>query len=113
MSTAGILERLAANKPGLFDGSYKTGIANGADEVRAAVRYMVKQGADVIKTCATGGVLSEGMLTKPATHLGQRSLVWRVPHVGHAFGPAASGIGETPGWLSDVAPATSSDDRSS
>lgn len=47
-------------KPGLFDGSYKTGIANGAEEVRAAVRYMVKQGADVIKTCATGGVLSEG-----------------------------------------------------
>ena len=47
-------------KPGLFDGSYKTGIANGVDEVRAAVRYQIKQGADVIKTCATGGVLSEG-----------------------------------------------------
>jgi len=47
-------------KPGLFDGNYKTGIANGVDEVRAAVRYMIKQGADVIKTCATGGVLSEG-----------------------------------------------------
>jgi imidazolonepropionase-like amidohydrolase len=30
------------------------------DEVRAAVRYQIKQGADVIKTCATGGVLSEG-----------------------------------------------------
>ncbi|MDB4911321.1 MAG: hypothetical protein JWO39_2144, partial [Gemmatimonadetes bacterium] len=49
-----------AYKPGLFDGSYKTGIANGVDEVRAAVRYQIKQGADVIKTCATGGVLSEG-----------------------------------------------------
>ena len=36
------------------------GIANGADEVREAVRYQVKYGADVIKTCATGGVLSEG-----------------------------------------------------
>jgi len=47
-------------KPGLFDGSYKTGIANGVEEVRAAVRYQIKQGADVIKTCATGGVLSEG-----------------------------------------------------
>ncbi len=47
-------------KPGLFDGDIKTGIANGADEVRAAVRYQVKYGADVIKTCATGGVLSEG-----------------------------------------------------
>jgi imidazolonepropionase-like amidohydrolase len=47
-------------KPGLFDGDYKTGIANGAEEVRAAVRYQVKYGADLIKTCATGGVLSEG-----------------------------------------------------
>jgi imidazolonepropionase-like amidohydrolase len=47
-------------KPGLADGDYKTGIANGADEVRAAVRYQVKYGADLIKTCATGGVLSEG-----------------------------------------------------
>jgi len=47
-------------KPGLFDGDYKKGIANGADEVRAAVRYQVKYGADLIKTCATGGVLSDG-----------------------------------------------------
>ncbi len=38
----------------------KEGIANGIEEVRAAVRYQVKYGADVIKTCATGGVLSEG-----------------------------------------------------
>ncbi|HEY0547209.1 MAG TPA: amidohydrolase family protein [Pyrinomonadaceae bacterium] len=47
-------------RPGLLDGSIKDGIANGPDEVRAAVRYQVKYGADVIKTCATGGVLSEG-----------------------------------------------------
>jgi imidazolonepropionase-like amidohydrolase len=47
-------------RPGLADGDYKTGIANGAEEVRAAVRYQVKYGADVIKTCATGGVLSVG-----------------------------------------------------
>lgn len=47
-------------KPGLADGNYKTGIADGVDQVRAAVRYQVKYGADVIKTCATGGVLSEG-----------------------------------------------------
>jgi imidazolonepropionase-like amidohydrolase len=33
-------------------------VANGVDEVRNAVRYMVKYGADVIKICATGGVLS-------------------------------------------------------
>ena len=47
-------------KPGLLDGGIKGGIANGSEEVRAAVRYQVKYGADVIKTCATGGVLSEG-----------------------------------------------------
>ncbi len=34
------------------------GVANGVDEVRNAVRYAVKYGADVIKICATGGVLS-------------------------------------------------------
>ncbi len=47
-------------KPGIADGDYKTGIADGVDQVRAAVRYQIKYGADLIKTCATGGVLSEG-----------------------------------------------------
>ncbi|GAC1695879.1 MAG: amidohydrolase family protein [Gemmatimonadaceae bacterium] len=47
-------------RPGLADRGWQDGIANGPDEVRAAVRYQVKYGADVIKTCATGGVLSEG-----------------------------------------------------
>jgi imidazolonepropionase-like amidohydrolase len=47
-------------RPGLFDGSPASGIANGVDEVRAAVRYQVKYGADAIKTCATAGVLSAG-----------------------------------------------------
>jgi imidazolonepropionase-like amidohydrolase len=47
-------------RPGLTDGDFKTGIADGAEQVRAAVRYQAKYGADVIKTCATGGVLSEG-----------------------------------------------------
>jgi len=47
-------------RPGLMDGDFRTGIADGVDQVRAAVRYQAKYGADVIKTCATGGVLSEG-----------------------------------------------------
>jgi imidazolonepropionase-like amidohydrolase len=47
-------------KPGVADGDYKTGIADGPEQVRAAVRYQIKYGADLIKTCATGGVLSEG-----------------------------------------------------
>jgi imidazolonepropionase-like amidohydrolase len=49
-----------AFKPGLMDGDPTTGIADGTDQVRAAVRYQIKYGADLIKTCATGGVLSEG-----------------------------------------------------
>jgi imidazolonepropionase-like amidohydrolase len=49
-----------AFKPGLMDGDPTTGIADGEDEIRAAVRYQIKYGADLIKTCATGGVLSEG-----------------------------------------------------
>ena len=34
------------------------GVANGPEAMRAAVRFQIKYGADVIKTCATGGVLS-------------------------------------------------------
>ena len=36
------------------------GIASGPDQFRDAVRFQVKYGADVIKVCATGGVLSLG-----------------------------------------------------
>jgi imidazolonepropionase-like amidohydrolase len=35
------------------------GVCNGADECRTAVRDQMKWGADVIKICASGGVLSE------------------------------------------------------
>src|SRR4030095_14787540 len=37
---------------------YTDGIANGPDEVRKAVRFEVKNGADVIKAAVSGGVLS-------------------------------------------------------
>jgi imidazolonepropionase-like amidohydrolase len=49
------------------------GVINGPDQARQAVRYNVKYGADVIKVCATGGVLS---LTDPAdiTQLTQAEL---------------------------------------
>jgi imidazolonepropionase-like amidohydrolase len=47
-------------RPGIAERGPRDGVANGAEEVRAAVRYQVKYGADVIKVCATGGVLSEG-----------------------------------------------------
>jgi imidazolonepropionase-like amidohydrolase len=42
----------------LSRGTIETGAADGVDEVREAVRYTVKHGADVVKICATGGVLS-------------------------------------------------------
>jgi imidazolonepropionase-like amidohydrolase len=35
------------------------GVCNGPEECRAAVRYQLKWGADVIKICSSGGVLSE------------------------------------------------------
>jgi imidazolonepropionase-like amidohydrolase len=47
-------------RPGLLQLGPMDGVANGPEEIRAAVRYQIKYGADVIKTCATGGVLSEG-----------------------------------------------------
>ncbi|MBL8241723.1 MAG: amidohydrolase family protein [Bryobacterales bacterium] len=37
---------------------WKDGVVSGAESARQAVRYNVKYGADVIKICATGGVLS-------------------------------------------------------
>ena len=47
-------------RPGLLQRGPIDGVANGPEEIRAAVRYQIKYGATVIKTCATGGVLSEG-----------------------------------------------------
>jgi imidazolonepropionase-like amidohydrolase len=47
-------------KPGILPPSPINGQANGDEEIRQAVREQIKYGADVIKTCATGGVLSEG-----------------------------------------------------
>jgi len=43
---------------GGHEGGMEVGVADGVEEVRNAVRYAVKYGADVIKICATGGVLS-------------------------------------------------------
>lgn len=46
--------------------SWQDGIINGADEARAAVRYQIKYGADLIKVCATAGVMSAGTEIGPA-----------------------------------------------
>ena len=44
--------------PGIKEGDYRVGIADGVDEAIKAVRYQIKHGAKVIKICATAGVLS-------------------------------------------------------
>jgi len=47
-------------RPGVAEQSPIDGVADGPEQIRLAVRLQIKYGADVIKTCATGGVLSEG-----------------------------------------------------
>ncbi len=44
--------------PGILERDYRSGVADGPDEVTKAVRYQIKHGAKVIKVCATAGVLS-------------------------------------------------------
>ena len=44
--------------PHIMPLSVEEGIANGVPDVRAAVRYQMKHGAEVIKICASGGVMS-------------------------------------------------------
>lgn len=48
----------AAFAPGVLPLSVEEGIANGVDEVRKAVRYQIKHGAQLIKVCVSGGVMS-------------------------------------------------------
>ena len=51
--TAGFAPFRLGPEPGITDG-----VINSPEDARRAVRYNIKMGADVIKTCATGGVLS-------------------------------------------------------
>src|ERR1700737_4080739 len=44
--------------PHIMPLTIEEGIANGISEVRKAVRYQIKHGAQVIKVCASGGVMS-------------------------------------------------------
>jgi imidazolonepropionase-like amidohydrolase len=44
--------------PGVLPISVEEGVANGVPEVRKAVRYQIKHGAQLIKVCASGGVMS-------------------------------------------------------
>ena len=44
--------------PGVLPLTVEEGIADGVAEVRKAVRYQIKYGAELIKVCASGGVMS-------------------------------------------------------
>ena len=59
-STGGHCDDSAGFREGLFrhETGPEEGVINGADQARYAVRLMHKYGANVIKTCASGGVLS-------------------------------------------------------
>jgi imidazolonepropionase-like amidohydrolase len=59
-STGGHCDSGAGYRFGLFkhETGPDDGVINSPDEARYAVRFNIKFGADVIKTCATGGVLS-------------------------------------------------------
>src|SRR5262245_37660013 len=63
-STGGHCDPQNGTRAGVFgyESDPEHGVINSPDEGRKAVRYNVKYGADVIKVCATGGVLS---LTDP------------------------------------------------
>ena len=43
--------------PDIMPMTVEEGIADGVDEVRKAVRYQIKHGAQLIKCCASGGVM--------------------------------------------------------
>lgn len=59
-ATGGHCDRTNGLAPGSVpnEPDERDGVANSPDEYRKAVRIMLKYGADVIKVCATGGVLS-------------------------------------------------------
>lgn len=59
-STGGHCDHSGGFRPGLFgrESDPRDGVINGPDEARYAVRLDHKYGADIIKVCATGGVLS-------------------------------------------------------
>ncbi|MGX9673389.1 amidohydrolase family protein [Mycobacterium sp. HM-7] len=48
----------AAFAPNTLELTIEEGIANGVDEIRKAVRYQIKHGAQLIKVCCSGGVMS-------------------------------------------------------
>src|SRR5215471_716206 len=59
-STGGHCDPYAGFAAGIFgrEPDFRDGVIDSPEQARLAVRYNIKNGADVIKVCATGGVLS-------------------------------------------------------
>jgi len=73
------------------------GVCNGPEECRAAVRYQMKWGADVIKICSSGGVLSEAdpvdvpqLTPAELTAIMSEAHAWRRKVAAHAHGDLAA-----------------------
>jgi imidazolonepropionase-like amidohydrolase len=73
------------------------GVCNGPDQCREAVRYQMKWGADAIKICASGGVLSEAdpvdvpQLTRAELDaIVSEAHAWKKKVAAHSHGDAAS-----------------------
>lgn len=74
----------------------KEGVCNGADQCREAVRNQMKWGADVIKICASGGVLSYDPVDVPQLTLEEmraaidEAHLWGRKVAAHAHGDTAA-----------------------
>lgn len=72
------------------------GVCNGADQCREAVRYQMKWGADVIKVCASGGVLSYDPVDVPQLSPAELEAIvseahaWGLKVAAHAHGDTAA-----------------------
>jgi len=90
--------------PGLLEPGPRQGVADGPEEIAKAVRYQIKHGAQVIKICATAGVMSyEGPVgaqqytTAELRAVVDEARLHGIPVAAHAHGPegiiAASNAG--------------------
>jgi imidazolonepropionase-like amidohydrolase len=80
--------------PGVLDGGPEQGVADGREEILKAVRHQIKHGAQVIKICATAGVMSfEGPVGAQQYGMDElRAVVEEarlhgIPVAAHAHGP--------------------------
>jgi imidazolonepropionase-like amidohydrolase len=94
-STGGHCDDMAGFRAGLFgrESGPLDGVINGADQAREAVRLDHKYGADMIKVCATGGVLSltddvdSPQLTQEELNaIGEEARALRLKTAAHAHG---------------------------